>query len=861
MTPFGCFAAKIKAGLVEADIGKPLLETIQRLEKEYASAGNKAEALARAARETAEDAEAASLRKADLTLRHIEAQLNVLRAVERARDIVGARRADGKAPLHLKDEVSSPLKDTLTAMLTGDKYEVLPGQLSVYHLATNIRGEAHGLMRETIAALRGKWFGWKIDRNTELETLMAVMDPGAQVAPSARIAAEAWAKTAEHMRQQFVEAGGALPKREKWGLPNPAHDSNKVRSATRETWVDFTDRLLNHEEMIDFETGRRMGPQKRRALLSEIYDTIASDGAKDGPSSAFSGQKALASRRAETRVLVFRNGESWMDYNQRFGSGAGVLETMMNHVGTMAEDIAWLRVMGPNPDAMKRYLLSLFDQEKLRLTKQGTDLAGEQAAAHINEKTANALASDRNAIENLWDEVSGANRVPQNIIWAQRWGEIRAALSASQLGSAIISSLADPARMVALGRFYDLESTKLISHAIGNMADKEFELKAAQMGLVADSAAMLLHRTDRYNGDMIRTGNMARIASTVIAASGLRRWSGVLRSTVGMEMMANLANRISHGYSELPAQFRTVLTRGGIDEAGWQVIRKAVPTEPTPGGKFLTAADIRRVDHPDAKKLADLWQQTITTAMDHLVIEGDPEARAFWTRGTKPGTLLGEAMRLIGQFKAFPTSIVMKDYAFATAHGWDGSRLGHAALTFSAMTAMGMVSFQAKEIIKGRDPITMDPTDPKGIRAWGAAALQGGGLGVFGDFFFQDQTRISTTFASTLAGPVAGAAEKLIWDAMIGNVQRLAKGEQSHFAGDILYAAAGLVPGQNLWYLRTAFQRAVVDQLALMIDDRAPQRFQRIEREAEKTWGQSFWWEGGRVGPRRTPDLSAALGR
>ena len=138
--------------------------------------------------------------------------------------------------------------------------------------------------------------------------------------------------------------------------------------------------------------------------------------------------------------------------------------------------------------------------------------------------------------------------------------------------------------------------------------------------------------------------------------------------------------------------------------------------------------------------------------------------------------------------------------------------------------------------------------------------MQGGGFGVFGDFLFQDQTRQSTTFAATLAGPLFSQTDKVLGDFLTANLQRAWKGEKTHFAGDALYAAAGLVPGQNLWYLRTAFQRAVVDQLSLMIDDRAPPKFQRIGREAEKNWGQSFWWEGGRSAPRRSPDLSAAFG-
>ncbi len=72
-------------------------------------------------------------------------------------------------------------------------------------------------------------------------------------------------------------------------------------------------------------------------------------------------------------------------------------------------------------------------------------------------------------------------------------------------------------------------------------------------------------------------------------------------------------------------------------------------------------------------------------------------------------------------------------------------------------------------------------------------------------------------------------------------------------AGDALYAGARFVPGSNLWYWRLAFQRNIIDRLALEIDPRAPERFRRIEREAEKNFGQGFWWRPGEATPDRMP--------
>lgn len=95
---------------------------------------------------------------------------------------------------------------------------------------------------------------------------------------------------------------------------------------------------------------------------------------------------------------------------------------------------------------------------------------------------------------------------------------------------------------------------------------------------------------------------------------------------------------------------------------------------------------------------------------------------------------------------------------------------------------------------------------------------------------------------------------------VIKNIQQAGKGQDTHFAGDALYALGRHIPGSSLWFTRLAFQRGVLDQLALMADPRARERFSRIEAQAKKDWGQSYWLPPGRTEPRRAPDLSAVLG-
>ena len=85
---------------------------------------------------------------------------------------------------------------------------------------------------------------------------------------------------------------------------------------------------------------------------------------------------------------------------------------------------------------------------------------------------------------------------------------------------------------------------------------------------------------------------------------------------------------------------------------------------------------------------------------------------------------------------------------------------------------------------KGRDPRPME-----GPEFWGAAFLQGGGLGIYGDFLFSDVNRFDRGLAETIAGPVVGFADD-VRKLTIGNVTQAIKGEDTNAASEFINFAA-----------------------------------------------------------------------
>ncbi len=863
MSPRMCFRGKIEAGQVSERAGAEILKMLDAFTAEHSTKMGDAAGVRQAAMEAAAIAKGEAARKADMVRGNLIAQANALKVfadfdakVSELRKTPGDFGWGNKAPPMLgKDQTT--LGFAMRSLLARDPFELATWN-NVDALAKFVRGEAHRLFAESVEFLRPTNLGFTPQATRELDVLRALFGR-TDVDPQARVAAQAWEKTATSLADQFIEAGGTLAKRPQWRLPNPSIDAAKARALGPSRYAQLVRESVDRAQMIDFATKQPLNDARFEKLLAEHVESVMSGSVEGVPSAAPKGGRMLANSRDFSRFIVFKNAEAWTRFAETVGDHGSVFDTMMAHVAGMANDIGMLRVLGPNPDATKQFILGLFDREPGRLKREApTDEPTALAAtAKANASTESRVRWERRVFENAYGEVSGLNKIPVSTGLATTMGNVRAWLSSTQLGGALISSFGDTATLAMAARFNGLPVMNVISRATQMMGEKGSEIFAAQQGVVLDSLAHTIGQADRMSGETIRSGIAAKLASANIRISGLRRWTASLRGAFALEMMAHVAAERGKKLADLDPTFRGALDRYGIGAEDWDVIRGVDAHEPRPGAMFIRPADLVEAGHQaQAEKLSRLT----TTEMDYAVIDNDPLTRSLVLGSSQPGTAGGEVRRSVAMYKSFPATFVLMHFARATARGWDASRLGHAALSFAAITALGALSMQSKEILAGRDPLSLDPTTGNGARAWGRAIIQGGGLGVFGDLLSVDQTKTGNTWAATFAGPVASATETLLADFVVKNIQQAGKGHESHFLGDALYAAGRQVPGSSLWFARAAFQGAVLDQLALMADPRTPERFRRFEETSRKEFGQAYWWRRGQAGPSRTPDFNAVLG-
>jgi hypothetical protein len=509
---------------------------------------------------------------------------------------------------------------------------------------------------------------------------------------------------------------------------------------------------------------------------------------------------------------------------------------------------------------LERELAGARDSGTLTLRQAELQAQMQQAFDELNDLDAvpfagsDPLSHARAAIakaENMWAVMRGSMSAPVNSKWANGLSAVRNLISASSLGSAQLSAFSDVGFQAITRNFVGIPAKKVVGDIVG-MFGKEGRREAVRSGLILDTAVHVMHQQARYVGSINSRTVTGYLADRVIHMQGLSAWTQAGKHAFGMAFQAELADRVKLPLDKLPDALRRTLDRHGISAAEWDQIRTAALHEPKPGATFLRPNEIAAISRP----LAEKYLSMIMREMRYAVPEGTVASRTLMVQGTRPGTIMGELVRNMAQFKSFGVAVAML-HASRVAREVGAGRGAKGALYAGSLLLtggiLGSLSLQLKELANGRDPRSMD--DPA---FWGAALLQGGGMGIYGDFLFANVNRFGGGLSGTLAGPMADRVNALR-DLTIGNVMELGE-DKTNFGREAVKFARGNTPGGNLWYVRLAYERVVLDQLQHMVDPEARAAFKKRVQNRKKNYGNDFWWKPGDAAPARAPDLGSAVG-
>ena len=668
---------------------------------------------------------------------------------------------------------------------------------------------------------------------------------------SAKEFAQAWTQTSEMLRKRANRAGANIANRKDWGLPQ-MHNRFAISKAGREKWLTNIAPLLDRNKMIDQTTGIPFNDLQLEIALTDVYDAIVTDGFNKLNPGAGGRGKSLGNARQDHRFLVFKDANSWIKYQDQFGD-PNVFDTMISHVKNMSRDIALMEILGPNPTATTNFLKqTLSKKAKTKALTGKIDAKAEDKALKTGKK-----------IDNLYSAVTGRNNAPVDGVFASSFAGLRQILQSAQLGAASISAITDLNFQRLARQFTGLSQTRTLQQYLEYLSPlgaKEKGELAIGSGLIAEGWTSLAAGQMRFVGDMSGPEVTRRISDFVMRASLLSPMTSAGRWAFGMEFQQFVGRNAAKRFNDLDPNFKSTLQRYNINQSDWDVIRATDPYDEK-GAKFIRPTDLMdRADlDPSLKEsVATRYLEMINTETNFAVPSNSLRGRVFLTGDSQPGTVTGELSRSFAMYKNFGVTVVNTHLMRGMTLDKTASKGGYYANLLISTTMMGALALQLKEISKGRDPRDMFGDSEETAKFWFAAFMQGGGLGIFGDFLNSGTNRFGGGLAETIAGPVAGFGDDIL-KLSVGNLYQAATGDDTNAAGELVKFTQRYLPGSSLWYARLALERKVWDQLQLMTDPKARSKFRRAETKYRRDFGQKYWWGPGDTAPTRAPRYSAAI--
>lgn len=660
----------------------------------------------------------------------------------------------------------------------------------------------------------------------------------------------------ETMRDRFNRNGGDIGKLDNWGLPQ-THNLEKIAKAGKEAWVNKAESLIDTRQYVH-ENGDYYSQQEIRSLLEYTYDTLSSDGANKievGRQATGGGTSKVTNRHGESRVLHFKDAESWLEYQSEFG-GMQFVDLVEAHINGLSKDIAMVENLGSNP---KTALKILMDAAAKKDWEKGID--------------ENKTQSSRKRAQVMFDEFSGGN-TPQSQVLANLGIAYRSMNVASMLGGTTIASLADQATIAKTAHVHNLSYRKAFGGIVeqlnpANKADREF---AHGLGLATEE---MLGSIARWSDDGLtstygKSEKLARISSGVATQvmrvsflNALTSASKVGFTKLLMEKYGRLSR--SKAWNDLDVQDRELLSNTGLDERAWQVFQLAEPVVDRKGNQLMSARSIYEIPDEKLTSFGDPKQvkdQVASQLQAHLldeqgmaVIEAGLRERTWMTVGAK-GTITGEVFKGLMQFKSFSASFLMRQGSRAMAQEGLKGKAAYAIPLMVSMTLLGGLVVQLREILNGNDPQTIyDSNDPKKATSFFMRSLvAGGGLPVLGDILVAGTDTSGRDANSFVAGPLGGDFESLL-SLTVGNLTQYNEGKDTNFGNEAFKFVKGKVPAQNLWYTKAAINRMVFDE---MQDTIAPGYREKALRKAERQQDRERFW-GDDVTDIRAPDFEKVI--
>jgi hypothetical protein len=643
-------------------------------------------------------------------------------------------------------------------------------------------------------------------------------------------------KFTDAARDDVNTVGGRIKDARDYAI-STSHDSDKLRAAAGSNktldeafnaWYSDVKQWMSPKTFMgDVPRAGESTSDMQTRVMRDIYDSLYT-GVHEKVGSTESGYVPkdfentanVSNKVSAHRSIIWKDGESAFSYAQAYGKHTNLAATISSIFDRMAKAGALMEKFGNNPMSNLNMVIRRIEETYKSEGDAVRDFKGQSTN-----------------IRNEMAVLDGTANIPANMGFVAKAGPaIRALESMMHLGGVMwthfFSGVYSIPNMAAHNGINRLS-------AFGTMARSIFEGKpegewakiAAENGAYGDG--MFRHQANIF-GESSAPGKVSAFATKYMDATGIHflfdRWKAGIKSMVS----SNLAQNIGSKFEDLEPHIQKQLTRYGISADDWGLIQKSAPNlREFNGNKYLTPTSIKESlpGHPNANRISDSILSMYSDAAREGVVSPGVKEQALMYGNLKKGTVTGEGIKFLLQFKAWPLAAYNQ---ILERNIYQSLSRKEVVYNMGMLAALGVPAGYARMCMNAKLAGRPVP-DPLSIKTVLEAVGSSGALGILGDELFGQIQRMGAKGIVSLAGPAIGDADDIA--ALYGKAMGDVEGEKNKLWPSLAHLAVNHVPFANLFYVKGAYDYLLAYHL---LEAASPGWWERQNQRMRKETGNTM---------------------
>ncbi len=653
------------------------------------------------------------------------------------------------------------------------------------------------------------------------------------------------------------------------------HDPDRIRRAAkpfapldRSSWFyagwlskDRAEQELNRAAWVSktlqhIDAKRTFGGADPEQALAHMYGGFI-DGSHMEPVQSVTGEPGvpnIAGHVSQERVLHWKSADDWLAYNKVFGR-YGATDAWFHSLDSASKHYALMKTFGSRP------------------RENFADIVKYAQDSQMGTPSRVAFDKRLPALENRFKVISGEADRPIANIWSGIVNGVMAVQRLSKLGFTPFAMLQDN---ITISRELSRQGLDFTER---NMSLLNGYFQGAE-GSAKAEVADLLHTgilgrlrgvTARFDISDARAGTLAKAENLFFKYSGMTAMTENKRADAERMMAYALGKNRGKEFAALGADETRMLQAFGIGDAEWALLHKA-EWNAIEGQTYLTPDVAKKLSNADVdaylKAQGSISDQATSSVMLRLaghipeeaaerakqdlalklwsyfsergqfaVLEPGPREKAILYQGTQQGSPLNVALRLLLQFKQFPTTMITKAWGADIYGGRTGmGRIAGLTELIVGSTFFGILANALNQEAKLQDSTAQWRNQP--AQALISGFLRGGAASIYGDFLLGEWSRFGMSAIDTAVGPTLGQLNSVaeLWTDLTHMKKSQASG--TYQAGALATRMVrSNTPFLNMIYTRTAFDFLITYRLQEWLN---PGYLERMERSMKDKQGIEF---------------------